>query len=1518
MAKWIWGQGIRGAGLAVLVGAVAATAGCGGDQRGRDVPPALRDFTEDDASAVSRRRQLFGSVHDSVDPLSGELFVRHVDLLIPGNGGLDLEVARTYASKGRWYANSPYGPGWRLHFGLVGNATDACDGKHGHRPVLYLPDGQRIALVGNADSEGPRYISRERWSADCDGEGHLFARSPDGTTYDFGSVAKSADAVEPEGLEPGTETNIVEGIWQVERIVDRNDNWLEFEYRRPTEGVPVGGGSSDSPATGYPGSRNSSAGRLTQITASDGREVAFEYDTDKAGMSRLSAVVAVDEVTGDERRWTYAHELRRGAHGDCLELRQGGYGEAGGTDNDEGCGSAPDPQERQRLVVTDPDGEVWSFGHCGDPTECGFSMINPRGGRTVYRFEQQTGYGPVVYDKRTFEGDDELGQWSFSYHPDRPEGAVSWVWGPASTTLYIHYGAQTTNDGTAWLIGALKDKYVFGPTQLGSLPSLNTAIEEVHFDWDKQLVSLEDLSARAPHGEPRKDGRTHAAIMVRRRVVRDGTEYVTEYGKHDAYGNPGAKREIGPAGERNTEMTWLTNRQRWIVATLDDQSTEGVGTIWRDFDERGNLVHENSYGTVTTFTHHGTGDVSTRTDANGRVTAYSEYVRGLPQRTVLADGRQEQRLVNGTGTVAVEQDAAGAQTTIAYDGKNRPTSITWPQYSAAEIEYPSAGVETLRRGEYSERLERDPFGRLVLRERSDGQETIVERFEYDAVGRRTFASAPYSATDEDGASRGTSTEYDALGRVVAVGHADGSERRYTYLPGNRVEILDEAGYTTVRHFASYGDPDQRYLIGIESPEDIVTVVGRNPVGQVTSVVQEIEGENLGLVRYFEYDEQHRLARRFDPEVGWTRWSYDGVGNVLSEGVEGTVATQHEYDELGRRVRTTLPDGETVSSDYDAVGNLIRIANPTAVRSYEYDAIGNLEREAIAIDGHELVVDYERDELGRPSSIRYPSGRTVSLAPDAFGRPTAVAPFVDSITYHPSGRPAELGYASGVLTSVEEDVRGRIVAIRTSGVAGTYVDLHYEDYDGLGNVGWIHDPTAPQRDVELEYDGVSRLVGANGYWGPGSYEYDGRGNLVRRDQGGDASQWDIDEHLRVVGLGYDERGNIVSAPGLELEFDGANRLRVATTPEGTVRFDYDGANLLVRQRNDDVTTYYVHAASGEWIGQYDDNGQPIRELVSLAGKTIGAMSPSGDAAVVTDALGSVVAGFDAAGSLLATEQYAPYGERQGLVDTNADPRGGAWYTGRLEDPTTGLTYHQNRWYSAELGRFLSVDPVHFVEHNIHSFNRYAYANNNPMRFVDPDGRMGVDEGAGYQSGWADGGGASGGDAGSEAGGPGEDATTESAGTAADGVADGASSSPPNPQAATETEQDTLSFATSRGVNVSKATASYAVSQTSGGRIVTSVTAPGLLSVGGSVFVDEETGAPIGTTVDGVAKVTDPIVGVGVSARVSFGVVEDNFVVGLGVTLSKGSVTTGARGWVSLGQVSTGPPIDSVFGRNGVGF
>jgi RHS repeat-associated protein len=103
----------------------------------------------------------------------------------------------------------------------------------------------------------------------------------------------------------------------------------------------------------------------------------------------------------------------------------------------------------------------------------------------------------------------------------------------------------------------------------------------------------------------------------------------------------------------------------------------------------------------------------------------------------------------------------------------------------------------------------------------------------------------------------------------------------------------------------------------------------------------------------------------------------------------------------------------------------------------------------------------------------------------------------------------------------------------------------------------------------------------------------------------------------------------------------------------------------------------------------------------------------------DALGSPVAATDASGTLLWREEYKPYGDR---IKREAGSKDTAWYTGKQEEAAFGLTYFGARWYDPAIGRFLAMDPVGYNPDNIHSFSKYAYANNNPYVYVDPDGNV----------------------------------------------------------------------------------------------------------------------------------------------------------------------------------------------------
>ncbi|WAC63611.1 RHS repeat-associated core domain-containing protein [Pseudoxanthomonas sp. SL93] len=105
---------------------------------------------------------------------------------------------------------------------------------------------------------------------------------------------------------------------------------------------------------------------------------------------------------------------------------------------------------------------------------------------------------------------------------------------------------------------------------------------------------------------------------------------------------------------------------------------------------------------------------------------------------------------------------------------------------------------------------------------------------------------------------------------------------------------------------------------------------------------------------------------------------------------------------------------------------------------------------------------------------------------------------------------------------------------------------------------------------------------------------------------------------------------------------------------------------------------------------------------------------------TDALGSPVAVTNQAGQVIERNDYEPYGAVIGNPGFS-----GVGFTGHVQDGGTGLTYMQQRYYDPEIGRFLSIDPVSADSIGGANFNRYWYANNNPYRFTDPDGRYTCD-------------------------------------------------------------------------------------------------------------------------------------------------------------------------------------------------
>jgi RHS repeat-associated protein len=125
-----------------------------------------------------------------------------------------------------------------------------------------------------------------------------------------------------------------------------------------------------------------------------------------------------------------------------------------------------------------------------------------------------------------------------------------------------------------------------------------------------------------------------------------------------------------------------------------------------------------------------------------------------------------------------------------------------------------------------------------------------------------------------------------------------------------------------------------------------------------------------------------------------------------------------------------------------------------------------------------------------------------------------------------------------------------------------------------------------------------------------------------------------------------------------------------------------------------------------------NGVPVQYY------TLGVRQGASVSWLYGDHLGSTSA---SSGAAATSERYYAYGKDRGTGNLPTDHR----FTGQISDGS-GLVFMNARYYDPVLGSFISPDTVVPEPGQPEGYNRYAYANGNPLRFIDPTGHYSIEE------------------------------------------------------------------------------------------------------------------------------------------------------------------------------------------------
>ena len=854
-----------------------------------------------------------------------------------------------------------------------------------------------------------------------------------------------------------------------------------------------------------------------------------------------------------------------------------------------------------------------------------------------------------------------------------------------------------------------------------------------------------------------------------------GSSHTTTYSYTDSFLNTNSNGYTTTAGSPPSGK--VTNA---YLTQITEPTTNGVAHVEKfsygyNDGELTQSSDQNSPPNLTKYKYNDSLGRQTETDYpdTGQTTvSYNDSIPSVTTTKLISSSvsLSTTSVMDGLGHVTQTQlttDPDGpTYTATVYDGNGRSYQV----YNPTRCSPPTTncGTETtwgLTTYTY------DALGRTTQVAKPDG-----------SIALTSYSANQTTVTDEVGNQRTNQT--DGAGRLTNVWEAPNItgynfQTVYAYDPLNNLVSVNQTGGSRTRTFTY--DSLSRLVCAANPEVQIVTcptsATGTFPRGAITytydldgNVLTKVEPEanqtgTTVTTHNYTYDALNRLIQdtHVNPQQGKDVYGYDGIAPTGCPGPTPPTLTG-ATNLIGRR--SAMCQSLSASSfSYDPVGRM-----QTERRN----------NKGSGTNATNLQVGYTYWKDGSLNTLTYPSGDVITYAVGGAGRATQVSDpstnFVgysgNTATYAPTGALATMtnGYNSsplfvGIATSNLYNVRLQPMLLSASVSSSAIFSLCYDFHLGVaisktpcsfsayatgdnGNVFQVVNHADTTRSAAYIYDPLNRIaqayttnINSAKCWGetysatptapgvlPSTLGIDAWGNLLNRSgvsgMAGNCKTEGLSatatgqNQLFGIGVGYDAAGNVTNdGSGNTPTYDAENR--IATDAGYTYSYDADGVRM--EKTNGSTGTMYWPGPFGA-LTETNLAGTINEEYVYFNGLRIARIDRPGGTVhyYFSNHLGSHTMVTNATGTCEQDIDYYPYG---GVIADYCPVVAQHYkFTGKERDSESGLDNFGARYNASSMGRFMSPDPSNAsVDFWIpQTWNRYAYALNNPLQFVDRNG------------------------------------------------------------------------------------------------------------------------------------------------------------------------------------------------------